>query len=418
MGSPANALAPGRYYGAVLIDALPGLDGGAAFVPFALTRAAGGDDVIDALTLGADGQRNYVIEPGESLRHIFIDIPDTRVLGVHTVEPGGGNAASMSFYAARADFPGASLSPQVDAAPPIGAAAAQWSLGGSISDKSVSVPVTPGRWYIVATNTGSARNGFTLITMPQSGGGGGGVSSPAPGAYYNPARSGHGIFMNRGGDQQALFWYTYLEDGTPVWYQAQSTAPDAGAAVWRAPLARINWMGNAVNATTIVGDVILTPISASEFMFSWHLDGIGGSEHFALLGADTCVTFNGAQADFTGQWYAPAQPGYGMDVLALPSVQFNAFYLYDALGQPHWLAASTPSFMPDTSADLNQFSGFCPTCSYAPTTHQVVGSLSVNYADATHGTYAANANLLPPLSGAWNINQPIARLTGKTTCSP
>ena len=41
-----------------------------------------------------------------------------------------------------------------------------------------------------------------------------------------------------------------------------------------------------------------------------------------------------------------------------------------------------------------------------------------NYTNAFSGSYAANLNLLPPLSGAWNINQPIARLTGKATCPP
>lgn len=413
-GSLINPFPAGRYYGAIMIDALPpsGTAGQVGFVPFALTRTSGGDDVADALNLGADGQRNYVIEPGESLRHTFVDIAEPRSVDIYT---GQSASSPTAFYLARADFPAFSVAPEIAPAPPASAAVAQWSIGGSKPENLLTTTLSAGRWYIVATNTGATSNGFTLILTPH---GSGSMASPAPGAYYNPARSGHGIFMNRAGDQQALFWYTYLEDGTPVWYQAQNTVPAAGDAIWHAPLARINWTGSVVNTATIVGDVILTPVNDSEFMFSWHLDGTAGSEHFARLGADTCVNFNNTQADFTGQWYPPAAPGYGMDVLAIPDVQFDAFYLYDDFGQPHWLAAQTPAFMASTTHDLNQFSGFCPTCAYAPTSHQPVGSLSVTYSSALAGHFATSVNLLPPLSGSWNIDQPIARLTGKTTCSP
>ena len=224
LGSVANALAPGRYYGAVMIDALPGLNGQVGFVPFALTRNAGGDDVADALEPSTDALRNYVIEPGETLQHVFVDVAgDTRTLTVISGESeANGAAASMAFYVARADFPPASGSAQIAAAPPSSAAATQWTLGGSVSAKSVSIPVSPGRWYIVATNTGNSENYFTLIATANNGGV---AAPPTPGEYYNPLRSGHGIFISQAGGQQVVDWYTYADDGTPTWYAAQAAAP-------------------------------------------------------------------------------------------------------------------------------------------------------------------------------------------------
>ena len=129
------------------------------------------------------------------------------------------------------------------------------------------------------------------------------------------------------------------------------------------------------------------------------------------------VTFNGQPAKFDGNWYAPAQSGYGMDVLALPDQQSDAFYLYDSLGIARWVAGSSSPFAANTTMTMNQLSGFCPLCAYTPATPRVIGPMIVNYSSATNGTYMTNFSLLAPLSGDWKINQPIARLTGSPACT-
>jgi hypothetical protein len=50
------------------------------------------------------------------------------------------------------------------------------------------------------------------------------------------------------------------------------------------------------------------------------------------------------------------------------------------------------------------------------TTPRPIGTLNANFSSASQGSYSASLNLLPPLSGSWNINQPIVRLTGSPTC--
>ena len=58
-------------------------------------------------------------------------------------------------------------------------------------------------------------------------------------AFYDPNRSGAGIYINPDGvnGYPELDWYTYLEDGTPVWYLADtyrvSDTGNAGADLGR-----------------------------------------------------------------------------------------------------------------------------------------------------------------------------------------
>ncbi len=273
--------------------------------------------------------------------------------------------------------------------------------------------MTPGRWYIVA----SASGGRVLTRMQADFSPTSDAAPSAPGSYYNPQRAGHGIFMSQAGGQQAVYWYTYLDDATPVWYSAAGPV-STSAATWSSPLRRVTWDGAALSDYPVVGDVTLTPIDGDQLMFTWNLFGQRGSERFAVLARNACVAVGGQQVGLSGQWYAPAQSGYGMDVVAEPQLQSDAFYLYDVFGQPRWVIASSGPFASTMSLALDQVSGFCPTCIYVPTTLQPVGTLNVSYADASKGTFSTNISLAPPLSGTFNINQPMARLTGSAECSP
>ncbi|MEO8957669.1 MAG: S8 family serine peptidase [Rudaea sp.] len=409
-----QAIAPGKYYGAVLIDAESGLNGQTAFVPFSFIRSTGNNDVADGFE--PDATRNYAIEAGELLQHQFIDVPGAGTLLLSTQYSDATNTSALDFYVQRADFPAGSSSPQVAAAPVATSGSARWSLGGATKSKSVTVPVSSGRWYIVAKNsgTGQARYGLhAQLNSTQI------AALPPPGAYYNPQRSGHGIFVSQAGGLQVMYWYTYLEDGTPVWYGASGPQPTGANPVWKAPLYSVNWDGAAVNKVTVLGDVTITPISSTEFTYSWHLNGSAGSERFSQLSAaNLCTTLNGQPANFNGQWYAPTQSGYGMDVLALSGLQNDTFYFYDDLGMPHWAVGSANPFSASSTLNMYQLNGFCPVCNFVNVGNQVIGTMMVDYSSATAGHYSTDMNLMAPLSGAWKINQPIVRLTGSPVCSP
>ena len=412
-GSP---IVPGtRHYGAVMIDTTPSASvypGKVGFVPLLITRMPGNDDVNDVLEPVASRQR--IIESGESLTHMFVDVSGTGSLQL-TTSLATGSDSNVSFYVAFTDEPASSVNAQVDPAPNANFGPGKWTLSAASPSQQVSFNVTPGRYYIVATNIGSTEAQFSLLsTLDLSS-----AAAPStPGSYYNPMRSGHGIFLSQASGQQAVYWYTYLEDGTPVWYGVQNNAPIAGSSAWTGPLFRVTWDGAKVNAPTVIGDAVVTPIDADNLIFSWRMFGLSGSEHFARASGTACVSLNDAQVGLTGQWYAPTQSGYGMDVVTQPNLQFDAFYLYDAIGQPRWLGGSVGGFTPTTTLTMDQISGFCPSCMYVKTNPQPAGTLTTTFTSPTAGSYATNITLLSPLSGAWNINQPIVRLSGSADCSP
>ncbi|HEX6832932.1 MAG TPA: hypothetical protein VF132_05310, partial [Rudaea sp.] len=247
----------------------------------------------------------------------------------------------------------------------------------------------------------------------------GSTTAPQPGVYYNPQRSGQGFFLSQASGQQALDWYSYLEDGTPTWYAAQTNAPSTTIAfdAWSAPLFRAAWDGSA-HTFKRVGDVILTPIANDRTVFSWHLDGIGGSEIYSQIGAGACPLVNGVATNLNGDWYAPTQSGYGMDVLALPDQEFDAFYFYDALGIPRWGLGQGAPFASNMTLDATQSSGFCPSCAYHAVTTQPLGTLIAQFSNGSTGNYATDFTLKTPMSGTWSVNVPITRLTGSPACTP
>ena len=402
---------PGSYYGAILIDAEPGLNGQAGFVPFSFTRNTGGDDVADALQPGAVRNLHYS-HVQTTLQHVFIDVPvGTTSLEIDTSLVIAADA-QVSFAVVRADFPAASAAPQVDAAPDT-PPTASWVLNSITQSNKTVVPVTPGRWYVVSQYSSSRADANVLLSA-QLNSGGAMPPTLTPGNYYNPQRSGHGIFVSRAAGQQVIDWYTFREDGTPTWYLATAPLPANGGA-WSADLYRAAWNGSG-GAPTKVGEVLLTPTSADHAMFSWHLDGASGSEAFQLIAPPDCVNAGG-NVNLTGEWYAPAQSGYGYDTLVLTGQQFDAFYLYDDTGNPRWVVGAKGPFAASSTIDMLQSRGFCPVCAYSALTTQAAGSMNVSYANGSNGTLSTSFTLNAPLSGTWNVNQPIVRLTGSAACS-
>ena len=400
-----------RFYGAILIDSVPGAPG--PFLPYALTYLGGGDDQHEALSLNGMSFNSGV---SGSFHYVHVDVPPgVDALTVDSSYTSADPAATMRVDLVRADFPDFSSSAQIAPAPTTGSAVS-WTLTPSASSKSVSVPAESGRWYLLAQTDGPEI--FTLTpTFKYNEVATRGIT---PGAYYNPQRSGHGIFLSQTNDQQLVNWYTYLEDGTPTWYSAQGKSPVPAGAVWTAPLHRVNWSGAAANSSTEVGNVTLTRINDSDFIFSWHLDGQSGSERFTRLGTGSCPDFNGVAKNFSGAWYAPVQSGYGLDVLAMPDQFFTTIYFYDALGIARWGVGSTQPSTADNTIGLTQSSGFCPLCAYRKATAQALGSMRVELLDANNGNLSTNLTLQLPLSGGWTVDrQRLARLTGSPdSCTP
>lgn len=433
-----------RFYGAAIVANFDTRDDAStnfAVLPFSIDRQFGGDALAYPLQLAPQSQEDafanprpapvIALLPGESMRRLFFDLPPSATsydsLSIQTLVYDDGVVPFIEFSAVRTDFPHASSDALLAQAPADAAVTTTWQGNIQPRQKLLSHPAA-GRWYIVATNRGSVPARFSVGNIVDSsnpdnttkGFGRGANPTIAPGQYFNPQRSGHGISIGRGGDQQMLLWYSYTEDGAPVWYIAQAQAPEADTGWRTAPLYLAAWDGQSYRLAAVVGSVELVPTGTNEFMFTWQLEGRAGSEAFELVAPnDACPTLDGSKTNLSANWYPPVQPGYGIDVLALSDHQAEVFYLYDSQGQARWVYGDASAAAGNASASLDQFSGFCPTCAYPGgivPTH--VGTLNLHFDDWLSGHMQASITLQPPLSGSWNVDQAMARLTGITApCS-
>ncbi len=383
-------LEPGHTRSGYLLPGnIPGREGLLGPVRIDVIRSAVSTSVSRALV--PNRARRLELSAGAAQDRYFIDVPPNASRLALSSE-GVGN---VSLYLARDAQPG---NPQVGPAPPRSSAAAV--ADGIGANKSVSLAgaqLTPGRWYLTPVNTGTFTAKITLTAtleydQPRA--------DPAPGAWYNPARSGAGIYVYRaeGVGVWGMVWYTYEADGSPVWYLGSTPKPGPDAGIWTIPLERYSW--NGVRARGVpVGEAVLSLTEDDRLQFSWNVLGETGSEPLQLIPQPTCAA---GPLDVSGLWYSPSRPGFGYSVLVAQSVESFVSYLYDGEGRPRWLSATSGPFGSAETLELRQYSGFCPLCAFTAPSTQVVGSLTRSYAAGSIASIALQADFLAPLSGSWS----------------
>lgn len=216
----------------------------------------------------------------------------------------------------------------------------------------------PGRYFLLPT-TGSTLPTFVEVGLAIE------ASPPSfrPGSYFNPQRSGHGMFVYPSGDQWVALWYTYRPDGDATWFYAQARAPGANG-IWRAPLYRSTWKTGR-NHLAPAGHLTLTPTGPDRATVAYTLDGITGSEPLEPLGRG-CPTIDGRSSDRSGQWFNPQRAGTGYSVQLLPNYEFYVAFGYGPGGDADFRIAEIPRLGPaTTSTALESLSGFCPHCERA-----------------------------------------------------
>lgn len=401
-----NALdmAPGETRVGLLRLSAGGADTALAEVPFTLVRSGTGENA--ALLLGNGDSHRLRLAPGKASERLAIDVPaNASRLRVQSAGDG-----QLELYLARSDF---GAGPQLGAAPPRGEAVLSARNGGNhVLELTPANGLRAGRWYVTPVNTGTAVfDGSISVGLTTAGD----LAAPRSGAYFNPARDGAGAFLFNADDNLGFLWYTYLQDGSPTWYIASAPRPAAADGQWRAPLFRARWNGSEAPLTA-VGEVLLTKLDATSFQFGWNLDGESGSERYVFIDGGGCPRQDGANFDINGFWFNPAQPGYGYSVNAFPAVETNGAYFFDANGIGRWALGSVSPFGGTTlSFDLRR--GACPLCDYAaPTVSSNIGTLVRSYSSTGAGSMRLDLTLPPPLSGRWQVDTPVQKLTAPTGC--
>lgn len=179
---------------------------------------------------------------------------------------------------------------------------------------------------------------------------------PVAGGWANPDRLGHGLDLQNAGDQLAVIWYTFREDGRPIWYLALGTLEGNR---WEADLQQFNWQNGSASAV-VVGSASLEFVDERNGVFSWSLPSGSGSEAMRPLdvGPSSRTQFP------TAAWFDPNEPGWGLSVTRQGGVDYAIAFLYDPSGGPTWLAGAA-----DVTGEPDRFRMFrydgptrCPGC--------------------------------------------------------
>ena len=279
--------------------------------------------------------------------------------------------------------------------------------------------LTPGRWNIALSRPFASTLNTTQATVTarvtQR------TTPPAltPGQYFNPARDGHGIFIDPAGADWIGVWYSYLEDGSPTWYYLQGAAPGASG-IWVATIYRVGWNGSSAH-TTVIGDLSVTPTSSTAMVLNYNIDGESGSEPMIQLGGTGCPTSGGAPLRATGHWFSPARSGFGYSAQYEPDQEIYAAYLYDAQGQPRWMLAQAAFNDAQINFPVRQYAGSCPLCGHVPTSSVQTGTLTRTLGTNGDGLRGiTNMRLTGTFSGlasgSWTQDFPTTLLSARRTC--
>lgn len=350
------------------------------------------------------------LAPGAAQDKMFIDVPvGARMLTVETR-----SEQDVNLYLTKQDAPS---SPRIAAAPAAGAQLA--SAGSRTGDEYLMVEggqLSAGRWQVTVVNAGDSP--ATLDVLPVIV-----AETPMirPGSYFNPQRSGHGLFMYPAGSAWAGLWYTYLQDGTPTWYYLQGAKPNADG-LWTGDLYRSGWtvLEEALNVK--IGRAQITPAGGDRFVFTYQLDGETGSETMTALGRG-CPSMDGQALSVSAHWFDPVRSGSGYSVQMFPNYEFHSAFIYDRYGVARFLVAERSGFGgADATLPLEQLSGFCPLCDRtgSPARYSA-GTLRRTIAAGSINTMTLSANMTAGVSGRWNWPDNVVVLGGSSAtqgCAP
>ena len=211
---------------------------------------------------------------------------------------------------------------------------------------------------------------------------------PVSGYYFNPARPGWGLHVSNVRDEEMyLIWYTYDSAGKPIWFTAYA---QTGARQRIQP--RIREESYDPLSHELFGRLTIDFIDKTSFDFSWDFDGRyqlnTGSERVQLLLGDG--------SGLGGQWFNPADPGWGFSIEATngtSGTEYLALYYFDPSGKPVWASGLVNNGGANVSQmSMSSYFGFCQGCPYFDVVPSPVGTLSHQLGGFQSGTVRININ--------------------------
>ncbi len=350
---------------------------------------------------------------------IFFDVPpDTTQLVIEAEGAANNQSNNLTMEVYREDFETALANPPFVQLPgglnPIATADGAGGNGPSISINSMDT-ITPGRYYIKLINQKAAHASVTIMATATSNAS---SLSPHQGLWGFTRRISQGVSWNLSSDNEFGLWYTYDENGQPVWFIFARS--NLTGNIFTTDLLRVTNDG-ALQQEKRAGQMSLTFIGDGEAIFSYRLYGRGGFDPLDPNVANTCPLVNGIESSYTGHW-GRGIPGLGgATIMVFEAAQAQVHYIFDDRGYPRWLFASPDG---DQSAtvevlDLLQFVGFCAVCAEIDPSFDVAGTVMRSFADEENGSWTLDFDLLDPLSQRiMRTDDPTKKFSEPVDCLP
>ncbi|UXI67027.1 hypothetical protein [Tahibacter amnicola] len=355
------------------------------------------------------------LAPGQAHEKLYVDNP-----GYSAVAIGVDSLENVDVYISRVELPVSGVDSTAVKAPPRDRVDAVMRRGtgqpGSWSWRSAcescQSAAARGRWFITPVNLSTRPVTLRVRAVLADG-----LNAPprgglglAEGNYFNPQRSGDGLFLDYVNGRLAAFFYTFDDAGLPTWYALAGTSElsdTAGGEIY-----------STQYGTRAVGRFAMTrdPLRDNEMVFSWSINEKAGSNRYVLAAASGCSPLGLSGAPVSGHWFSPVDAGWGINVLDLGATTVLGGYFYDADHVPRWVIGSSDHAGGTKGFDLQQVRGACPTCRYVAPTAVRVGTWSIDFAAAPDATSRPNIVLAAPLQGQFTATRPLWRATGPMSC--
>ncbi|TDJ35901.1 MAG: hypothetical protein E2O56_00400 [Gammaproteobacteria bacterium] len=188
-----------------------------------------------------------------------------------------------------------------------------------------------------------------------------GAFIPSLGNWFAPLTVGWGLDIQIVGNLLFVVWFTYLADGSPIWYVVVGELDGMG---WTGDIDVFSWDSNTQTAeNTTVGSMTINWSDEDNASVSWTLNGQPGQANvtFSRFNPDPAL------ANLTGHYFPFSTPGWGFTLLTQGDVTVLTIYFYKD-GEPVWAqgVSGTPGFNHLITLLLFNAPSLCPSCLGTP----------------------------------------------------
>ena len=179
--------------------------------------------------------------------------------------------------------------------------------------------------------------------------------------YWNPDQPGWGLQLTHQGDLLFGTWYTYAEDGLPMFLTVEAQRQEDGSfagPIFRTagtPFAQINGSA-AFTAVTQVGEAALVFDHTSILSFHYQIGGVSQLRSLQRFifdsAAPVCIGTSGTRAaadNYSDLWWNESEPGWGLSLAHQGDAIVLLWYTYGAAGRDQWFSGSVLSKQADGS---------------------------------------------------------------------